>query len=138
MAIPTTRWRMETVDRGALVNNSVYDPSRPIENTSSIRIVESVSSQNPKDRLNLMEGSLVYVDRYRIPFTMKLFLKGLVWVVIGSPGDENGWMYYQDTRVAPGSVPPTPVDPLNNTIYDYMQRRYFGGMFVDQSQNNNV
>ena len=115
-------WRMETVDRGAIKN--VYMGYT----FGGMELNKSVSSQNPLDILDDNE-----VEHLRIPLSMKIYPKGMVWV---QPiGDTGQYASYRNTGTG-----------VNSTNFDHpfpdteqaQAKRLIGGMFVDQSKNSNV
>lgn len=115
-------WRMETVDRGAVKN--IYINYKRGGNDLN----QSVSSQNPMDMLSDDE-----VTQLRIPLSMKIYPKGMVWV--RPIGDTGQYASYKNTGTG-----------VNSTNFDHpfpdtnqaQAKRLIGGMFVDQSKNSNV
>lgn len=138
-------WRLETVDRGALVNDKIPEWQNRSMPDHLANIQNRVSSQNIQDNLNygvtpIYSGSnpstIGRESSFIIPLTIKVFPKSMVYINTDANGELN---YYQDHTQ--GSIYCTDYDygfpiPDSDPLAWEDGRRYIGGIFMDQSQNN--
>lgn len=113
-----THFRMESVDRGQVENPYVTGKSRA---TGTPEYKYSVSSQNPKDSVNASDTTNGKPVSMRIPLTIKLFRKGLVWVSLLNDGTNAEYVNETEGSIA-------------KTTEDYNGKRLLGGMYMDQSR----
>lgn len=109
-------YRLESVDRGQTDNPYITTTTK-----GNVSHKLSVSSQNPKDVVDTDRTPNGNRSCMRLPLTIKLFRKGLVWVGLLNSGDYTNYQNH-----TPGS--------LLRTDYDYDGKRLMGGMYMDQSR----